>query len=423
MNNCFRIILVIVCALAMDMRAQTMLTLDECISDARRYNRQLQNVALDIGSARELRDEAYANYFPQVLANIAAFRLFDEIAIGDGMFAAGVSAVQPIYAGGQITGANRLAKVQQDVSYLKQSLTEKDVVQKVTENFWQIAQVKYNLATVAAAAKQVDEVYRQVEQFVTAGVVTRNDLIRVKLRQKEIASSRVKLENAERLMLLLLAQQIGRANDSIDIVLSDSSIVGVETALASCDVSALMQREEVLLAAKNVEACQLQMKVERAKLLPSLSVGVMGIYNKVQNMPMQMSQMFGGDDIKNGLVFGMVSIPVSSLWTNNHSVRRKKLALKQAQNDYLDIQEKIRIDIETAWCNLDEASRQVEISRTAVEESAENLRISMDQYRAGTITLTDILDAETLHRKSQDSLSSDIATYHIRLSDYCRKTR
>lgn len=298
MKYSFRIILVIVCALAMDMRAQTMLTLDECIADARRYNRQLQNVALDIESARELRDEAYANYFPQVSANIAAFRLFDEMAIGDGMFAASVSAIQPIYAGGQITGANRLAKVQQDVAYLQQSLTEKDVVQKVIENFWQIAQMKYNLTTVAAAAKQVDEVYRQVEHFVSAGVVTRNDLIRVKLRQKEIASSRVKLENAERIMLLLLAQQIGRVNDSIDIVLSDSSMAGVEMAVASCDVSAMMQCEEVLLAAKNVEACQLQMKVERAKLLPSLSVGVMGIYNKMQNMPMQMSQMLGGDEKK-----------------------------------------------------------------------------------------------------------------------------
>jgi outer membrane protein TolC len=58
-----------------------------------------------------------------------------------------------------------------------------------------------------------------------------------------------------------------------------------------------------------------------------------------------------------------------------------------------------------------------------VEEAAENLRMSTDQYNAGTETISDLLDAETLNRQARNQLSEAMATYQIRLADYLRKTR
>ena len=70
-----------------------------------------------------------------------------------------------------------------------------------------------------------------------------------------------------------------------------------------------------------------------------------------------------------------------------------------------------------------EAYKQIQIAEASVEEAAENLRMNTDQYRAGAVTISDLLDAETLNRQAQNQLSQAKVTYQIRLSDYQRKTR
>ncbi|MBQ2292665.1 MAG: TolC family protein, partial [Bacteroidaceae bacterium] len=61
--------------------------------------------------------------------------------------------------------------------------------------------------------------------------------------------------------------------------------------------------------------------------------------------------------------------------------------------------------------------------QTCCEEAAENLRMSNDQYRMSTCTLTDLLDAETLNRQAQNDLARAKAAYQIALSDYRRKAQ
>ena len=58
-----------------------------------------------------------------------------------------------------------------------------------------------------------------------------------------------------------------------------------------------------------------------------------------------------------------------------------------------------------------------------MEEAAENLRMSTDQYNPGPGTISDPLDAETLNRQARNQLSEAMATYQVRLADYLRKTR
>ena len=48
--------------------------------------------------------------------------------------------------------------------------------------------------------------------------------------------------------------------------------------------------------------------------------------------------------------------------------------------------------------------------------------MASDQYTVGRTTITELLDAETLHRQALDHLSTALADYHVRLADYRRKT-
>lgn len=425
--------------------SQTRLTLEECLQKAREHNHALQKAALDIQAAGEQKKEAFSNYLPSISANVLAFHAFDKIIKGDGIipqeigmlgeqfypligspfsyrelnrgYSATIAATEPIYAGGQITTGNKLAQLQKDVMILQKQLTEKDVMQRVTENYWQIATIKYNLQTINAAEKQLDAVLKQVELFVNTGVTTRNNLLKVKLHQQEVASNKLKLTNAERLLSMLLAQQIGLGNESIDIVLSEN----VNTLPTPTDVStAVASRLEMQLAQKGIDAQKLQVKMEVGKNLPTFAVGLLGYHSGFGGLS-ENAKAYTNTSMTNGLVFGTLSVPITSWIGGSHAIKRQKIKLQQSQIDFQEAKEMLAIDIESAWINLTESYKQIEIAEASVEEAKENLRMSTDQYKVGKETLTDLLDAETLNRQALDQLAQAKANYQIRLADYKRK--
>ena len=437
----------LIAAFSFSLSAQT-LTLSQCQDLARRHNRTLRNAALDIEMATEQRKEAYTKYFPDLQAQVLAFQAFDDMVKGDGTIPMEVAAIspqlaafagapfsysefsraytaslvltQPLYAGGRIRAGNRLAQIGQEVALLQLSMKEKDVMQKVTECYWQVATVKYNLQTISAAERQIEEVLRMVNNYVDAGVTTRNDLLRVQLRQQELASNRLRLENAQHVLLLLLAQQIGMAGKEIDI--DAQSLEPRNPAEVHVEATdAVYAREEVALLGKQVEAREWQVRLERGKHLPSVAVGAVG-YNMGFGGLSENVGKYIDNNQTNGLVLATLSVPIMSWWGGKHAIRRTQLQLQQARNEAVDAREQLVVDIESAWSNLTEAYKQIAIAQSSVASAEENLRMTSDQYRAGTIPLSDLLDAETLHRQARDQLSQSLATYQVRLADYQRKT-
>lgn len=433
--------------------AQT-LTLEECLERARQNNHELRNAALELEASAAQKREAFTNYFPRISANVMAFRCFDEMFKADGTYPQEIAAlgaqfipligtpfsvgefnrayavsatlVQPLYYGGQIVNGNKLARVQQDVATLKEQLTEKEVVQKVTECYWQLACVRYNLHTIEAAEEQVEAVMMQVNRFLEAGVTTRNALLKVRLRQQELSSARLKLENAAQVLRLLLAQQIGiapaDAEQGFDIIVEDKPVEQPIEVVGARLSHAPSHREELQLMGKAVEAQALQVKMQRGKYLPHVGIGLAGYHTGLGGF----SESIGSylhTNMTNGLVFGTLSVPVSDWWGGTHALRRQKIKLRQAREDYDNASRMLQIDIEQAWTNLQEAYRQTLIAGASCEEAAENLRMSTDQYRMSTCTLTDLLEAETLNRQAQDKLSQAKAAYQIALADYRRKAQ
>lgn len=430
-----------------------LMTLEQCLERAKQNNYELRTAAFEIEAATEQQREAFTNYFPRISANVMAFRSFDELVkVGftipqeiallcpllaplSDMFlgfkelnrgyAASATIVQPLYYGGQIVNGNKIARVQQDIMTLKSQMTEKNVLQKVTECFWQLAQVRYNLNTIEAAEKQVDAVMKQVELFLKAGVTTRNSVLKVRLRQQELSSTRLKLENADHVLRLLLAQQIGiepaEADKNFDIIIEDKAIEQpLEIAQDPLSLSP-DHREEIQIKDKTVEIHALQVKMQRGKYLPHLGIGVTGFHSGIGGLSDGV-KFFLPSSMNNGFVFGTLSVPISDWWGGSHAIRRLKIKQQQAQAERDNIRQMLQINIERAWTNLQEAYRQTLIAQTSCEEAAENLRMTTDQYRMSTCTLTDLLDAETLNRQAQNDLAKAKATYQIALANYRRET-
>jgi len=174
---------------------QRLYTLDECRSMALVNNVSVRNAANSVKAAREERKSAFTHYFPVISASGMGFNankglLQLEMEPGATMnllkngVMGGVTAVQPIFMGGQIVNGNRLAGVGVQVSELKQELSTKEVTLTAEQYYWQVVTLQEKLKTLTALESQLSTIHKDVQAAVNAGVTTRNDLLQVNLRHQ-----------------------------------------------------------------------------------------------------------------------------------------------------------------------------------------------------------------------------------------------
>lgn len=402
-------------------------TLEECRRMALENNRKLIRGRLDVGMAEQSRHEAFTRYFPTVSAAGTIFGADHGMMQMDlalplpGMNGpismsmlkhgkmAGLTALQPVFAGGQIVNGNKLARLGEDVSRFRLELTEKEVLETTERYFWQIVSLREKLRTIGVIEQQLERVRHDVELAVRAGLKTRNDLLRVELRQQEIGSSRLTVENGIGTGRMLLAQYIGVPN--ADVSCEEFGEPETPVSLYMSPEEAVLRRTEYLLLEKNVEAEKLRKRMELGKNLPTVGVGAGYMYHDLT-----------GKDTDFGMVFAGVSVPISSWWGGAHAMKRQRLKMERAENERDEAVEMMQVEIQQCWNELQEAYKQILIARESIESATENLRLNNDYFNAGTVALTDLLDAQTLLQQSRNRYTDACTDYRVKKARYLRVT-
>ena len=403
--------------------AQRTFTLDECLEQALSNNVRMRNAENEIRMAEHDRKNAFTRYFPSVSASGGGFianKGLMELNMGPDMsmsmmkdgVVGGVSATLPLFAGGQIVNGNKLAKVSEEVSRTRYRLSENEV-RLTTENYyWQVVTLKEKLRTLEVVEARLDTLTRDVEAAVQAGVTTRNDLLQVQLRQNEIKSNRLNVENALALSRELLAQYMGMGLDSVDVAYAMEGRLPEEPAgLFLPPESALPRTGEYDLLRQNLEATRLQKKIAVGKNLPAVAIGGGYYYDDLLDV---------GMDFWVG--FATVSVPLSGWWGGSHDIKKQKLQVKNAENQLNDQSEMLMIRMRQSWNDLNDAYKQVGIALTSIDQATENLRMQSDYYAAGTCTMSDLLDAQTLFQQSRDKYVEAYAQYEVKKREYLQAT-
>lgn len=422
---CRRLIALVVSLCPLLAYAQHAYTLDECLELALKNNVRIRNADNDLNAAKLQKKAAFTNYFPTVSASGGGF-LADKgllemdtesgrLSLVDDGIVGGVTATLPLFAGGQIVNANRLADVNVEVSRLLRRQSENEVRLTVEQYFWQVVTLKEKLRTISMLQSQLEQIRRDVEAAVTAGVTDRNDRLQVELRNNEMRSRHISVSNTLDVSLHLLAQYIGCPKDGVghfDVDLEmDGALPPRPDELYRSPESSLPLTVEYNLLDKQVDADRLQHKMSIGKNMPVVSVGGGYVYENL--MDRGHSFWMGGIT---------VSVPISKWWGGSHEVRRKKLQVRNAENRMADQCELLVIRMRNAWNGVNDAYKQVEIAIESIGQAEENLRLQSDYYKAGTCTMSDLLEAQTLYQQSRDKYVESYSMYEIKKREYLQAT-
>ncbi len=426
--------------------AQKVLTLEESKQLALQNNAKSKNSKLEIEASRKIRKSAFTNYFPNVSAGgfkwSAEKGLFDidmqggNLPVYDGnpvnlqnptQFAyfpsstisiwkkgtiGYINAIQPIFTGGRIIYGNKLASLGEDVSELKDKMTEDEILLKTEEQYWLIVSLEEKSRTINKYEELLNRLLLQVEDAYKSGIVMKNDVLKVKLKLSEVQLNKSKLENGRKLAAMAFCQHIGISYDSSLVFKDELEISDLPQSYFVDKNEALKKRVEYSLLEKSVEAEELQTKIKRGEYLPQAAVGISEMYMKFDESK---KRTFG-------MVFGTVSVPISGWWSGSYELQERSIKEEIAENNFKNNSELLLLQIEKSWQDLNDAYKQYLLSKESKSQAEENFKVNEDSYKNGISTVSDLLEAQALLQQTQDQLTEAKANYIVKKTTYLQVT-
>lgn len=439
-----KITILLICSVCCDIVAAQTYTLQQLKDSALQNNIAIRSARHGIAAAAEQRKEAFTKYFPSISGTGLWFNANKGMAqtsitpselvpqsLGTALASsfpasvladlanpitvsmmkngtiAGITAVQPVFVGGQIINGNKLAKVGEEANRLQLQLAENDVEKQTEQYYWQLVSLQEKMKTLAAVEALLADIYKDVDVAVRAGVAMRNDQLQVKLRQNDIESQKLKVQNGIDIVRLLMAQYCGLHSTtfSVGTITYDDSTAPVAL------TSTVNSLPEYQLLEKQVEAATLQKRLAVGQNLPSVAVGAgYNYHNLLDN-----NHTFG-------MIFATVSVPISDWWGGSHAIKRRKIEQQKAIDQLNDNTQMLQIRMQKAYNDVVESHQQLQIAQRSIEQAEENLRLNRDYYRAGTSKMSDLLEAQLLYQQALDRRTDAYAEFQNKLLEYKQAT-
>ncbi|WP_353121015.1 efflux RND transporter permease subunit [Dysgonomonas capnocytophagoides] len=415
-------VIVFICLLiSVHMFSQDNYTLDQMKLKAKENNVSLKSAMLSIEQSKEKEKEAFTHYFPKIEANGIGFHSPDGLlgqdlsqalslpAMKNGIIA-DLTVAQPIFEGGQIYNSNKLSKLNTDINKLQADDFKQDVMLLIEQNFWKLYILQENEQTINVLDSMTNKLHTEVKNSVDAGVTTKNELLQVELRQREIESQRLQITNGIKTYKSLLSQLMGIDNTHFNIIVDENYIVNPAEEYIDSK-TALSSTNKYQLLDKNIEAAKLDEKLELGKLLPKVSVGASYTYHDL--LPTNQSSM---------TYFLSVTVPISDWWGGSHVRKQKQIAARMAEYNKQDLSQKMLIEMNNLRNELDECYGQIKIAQSSIGSATENMRLSSDYYTEGMVTMSNLLESQGLFQQAKNKMAESYALYMIKKAQYKKAT-
>lgn len=314
------------------------------------------------------------------------------------MYALSVMLTQPIYMGGAIIAANRMADIGEEMAQNNIEASTQNTLHSIDQAYWTVVSVhhKKQLAeSYLAVVKKLDD---DVSKMIREGVATRADGLKVDVKVNEAEMSLTQAENGLALAKMQLCQLCGMDVDS-DITLADENadnLVSQSDDTQADRAVAMENRPELKLLQNSADMSRQATKLVRAAYLPQvlLTGGYVATNPNVFNgFERKLSGMWN--------VGVMVRVPLWNWMEGTYKVRASRIATTIVELERDDIREKIDLQVSQSQFKVKEANRRLAMATKNVENAEENLRCANLGFKEGVIPTTDVMAAQTAWVQAQ----------------------
>ena len=304
---------------------------------------------------------------------------------------------QPVFMGGKIVAGYKMSQLGRDVARLNIQLQEDEVVLQTATAYANVIRAKELHKVQLQYNDLLEELLQTVRKAEAAGMSDRNDVLKVEVKVNEGALNLKRTENAVRLAKMNLCHYIGYPLDS-EVDVAESSLPESGSVSGSTAISG---RPEYQMLDKKVQAAAQQVRMTRADALPQAVI--FAGYGYTHGLTVNDETFID----KAGFSVGAkVGIPIFHFGEHFYKVKSEyEQAVSERDSNY----ELMTLEMSKAANELDESEYERALAASNTASAEENVRVSRLHYDAGTETLSDLLEAQTLWQvANRDSVEADI---------------
>lgn len=386
------------------------------------------------------RRAAFRAALPTVDASVGAMFVGDQEIMGNtlqmkGAYLAGFTLTQPIYTGGKIIAANKLAKLGVACSEEQLRQVRMQVIADVDNAYWTWVAVREKVKLLEVYKAQMDSIYTMIEATVRVDMATEHDLLRIDAKRSELIYQMQKAVNGEILCRLALANEMG-VELPAQALPADTIITPAIEANLSDDISA---RPEYTLLQKNIEVKHQQKLLEVAEYLPTLALtGGYTWYGNIKfkgmtSVPSDLGGMalpdgMGGyvmpftQEMKANIPMAAIvlKVPILDWGVNFQKIRKAKLDEENARLDLERNSRLLSLEQQQARQNLMAVKQMTQAADIAERQAAQNLKNMTLRYEHHLIPLTDMLDAQSQWQQARSNQIEALTQMKIYETEYLR---
>ena len=320
------------------------------------------------------------------------------------MWAGSIMLRQPIYMGGAITAANKIADIGEQIADNDLDMQTQKTLYSIDQAYWMVVSLKQKQKLATSYRDLVKKLNEDVHKMIKQGVATRADGLKVDVKVNEADMQITQVEDGLVLSKMLLCQLCGIPMNQ-EITLADEEKESL--ALAGSAVDTEQQRVAAADSAVNTrpELRMLQNAIDISKQATNL---VRAVY-------MPQVALTGGYTISNPNVFNgfqkkftgvwnvgvIVQVPVWNWFDGAYKVRASKAATNIAEMNLNDTREKIHLQITQSQFKVKEAQKKLNMAMKNIASAEENLRCANLGFKEGVMEVTDVMAAQTAWQQAQ----------------------
>ena len=395
---------------------RTTFSLADAIDFARRSSPRLRSARAALNRGRGQEQVAFAPFLPQVdilsQYGVVSSTLAPGIPGSEGFLLPDGSGTRSyaqaelglqwtLYDFGRTGGHYGQAVARERITELQLTRAEQTVDFDVAVAYMDVLLARASRRVQEDAVRRAEATLQDTVSRQKGGVALKEDVLRADVQLSESRDALVVAREGEFNSLARLNHAMGR-NTAWPLEVVDLEVQPpLPGALAELLERAAAQRPEVALVRQAVVASQEGERAARGEFLPRIYArGAAGHTD--------------GQGVITGWQEGAglhVDIPLYAGGRHRGELLSAEADIEAAFAEAQSILNDISLQVNLAYRGVVAARERIELSRTAVVQSEENLRLVRVRYRNGTATSTDIVDSEAAVTRSQQRFFSTTYTY------------
>ncbi|MBI9077461.1 MAG: TolC family protein [Desulfatibacillum sp.] len=417
------------CIIANPVRAaedsQSPLTLQEAVAKARSHSYLSQAQNLDYEGSLEEKHQALTGFLPKVQANYRLISYREQpYRISGGMRASvahqalyhwDATIIQPLFTGFGLTSKYQMAELTTRVRKQEKQQVNLDVGRDAKSAYYNVLLTEKILQVREQTIQAIQAQESDAQKFFDQELIPLNDLLRAKvalanaLQEKEAAAAQLQMAQAGFNLL------IGEATDS-PVLLEDVNAVqplDTDKDLPQYVSAALVNRPVLITGRLGLQSLEKAVQAAQSRYYPQVSA--FASYEQDGNNPAANENDYANR--YNSSAGIQAQWDVFEWGKTRSQVAQSRLGLKAAQQRIMALEDKVRLEVESAYRDLEVACRNIATSEQALGQARENWRIIRLQYQEQMSTSTDVLDAQTYLSQADTNYYLSLYGYLISLAD------